>query len=420
MKNHFRIFGIIALAAVIGFSVTACPGGDDTANPAVPGEPDNPGNPSDPGETPSLEGSWYSAQYSETFTFNLAEGTFTKMSDQGWGERGTFTYTANSITCTITEAYDGGTWKEPNPGAQLVWVRPYAFGDGVLVLYGTNVYVKKEPEPEPVGAAPYRILSIGASFTRDAMTYLRDMLVENGVDNEDILVVNAYIGGQTLAGHASNAKSNSPSYTRQSFGTRGAVTNTDSVRLLDLITSSGWDYINIQQGADQAGNPSAYNEADIEYLLEYVKTNCPNPDVKIMFHMTWAYDPHTTQTSVWNSFHQDQMEMYNAIVDTVQDKILPYVGNGFEFIIPSGTAIQNARTVFENVLTTAGDGYHLNDFGKFIAGAMWLRQIYGLSLDVFDSPYQAQGNVTVTLDDMAAIAQCAEDAFNDPFEVTEQ
>ena len=271
------------------------------------------------------------------------------------------------------------------------------------------------------GAAPYRILSIGASFTSDAMTYLHDMLVKNGVPAKDIDIVNAYVGGQTLKNHALHAEYELYTYERRTHGAKGSITSIPNVKLKDIVSSNYWDYISIQQGADQAGNLAAYADEDIEYLLEFAKENCKNPNVKIMFHLTWAYDEGTTQQSVWNSFNGNQMEMYTAITDAVQAKILPY--EEFEIIIPSGTAIQNARTIFTKVLT-GGDGYHLNDFGKFIAGAMWLRQIYGsdkgFNLDVFNAPYQARNNTTISVSDMAIIAKCAEDAFEHPFEVTDQ
>ena len=410
MKNYFKIFGLIVLVVAIGFSVAACPDEDEPVNPVDPIDPDNTGG---NGTLPSLEGSWHSSVYSETFTFNVAAGTFTKMSDQGWGEGGTFTYTATHFTTTVTQVFDGGSWSALAPKVET---RPYVITNGVLILWGQNVYEKKDIESEPVGAANYRILSIGASFTRDAMTYLRDMLVQNGVNNEDILIVNAYIGGQTLQGHASNARNNTAAYTRQSFGTRGAMTTTHSVRLIDLVTSSEWDYISFQQGADRAGDPAYYRNEDIEFLLEYVKEHCPNPDVKIMFHMTWAYAANSTQSVFINTYNRDQMLMYNAIINTAQSIILP--NEGFDFILPSGTAIQNARNVFGDFLNS--DGYHLNDRGRFIAGAMWLRQIYSLSVDVFDAPYQAQNNVTLTLDDIAKIDKCVQDAFDYPFEVTFQ
>jgi len=96
MKNKLIIFGLITLAAMIGFSFTACD--------------DNGGNPG--GDPAVLHGSWYSAQWAETFTFNVEAGTFTKLQDDGTGERGTCVFTTHGFTTTIVEALKdpGGQW----------------------------------------------------------------------------------------------------------------------------------------------------------------------------------------------------------------------------------------------------------------------------------------------------------------------
>ena len=91
MKRYSKIFGLIAAAAVIGFSITACSNESESDEPA------------------SLEGSWHSSVWQETFTFNIAAGTFEKMKDEGWGERGTFTISGNSFTTTITEEKNEST-----------------------------------------------------------------------------------------------------------------------------------------------------------------------------------------------------------------------------------------------------------------------------------------------------------------------
>jgi hypothetical protein len=374
-----------------------------------------------PGDPAAFEGSWYSVEYTETFTFHIADGvgTFTKIDDEGWGERGTFTCTETRFTCVITDIYDGGSWGPPKPNATLIWPRPYRFENGNLII-NDNVYVPKatqpgnEPYPHTGGKTPYRILAIGNSYSQDSMRYMRDILIANGADNNDIVIVNAYVGGQSLAGHAANAKSDSPAYERQSFGRRGEITSQYGVKLIDIIKSSDWDYITLQQASVSSGKPDTYND-DLTYLINYVKENATNPDVKIGWHMTWAYQG-TYADSSFDGYGKDQMTMYNAIVNTVQEKIVPVLD--FDFIIPTGTAVQNARTVYGDTLNS--DGTHLNDKGRFIAAAMWVQKIYDKDIGVFTSDYKALNNTTITLDDMAKIKKCVQDAFDAPFAITNQ
>jgi hypothetical protein len=375
-----------------------------------------------PGDPTAFEGSWYSSRWTETFTFHIADGvgTFTKMNDEGWGERGTFTCTETTFTCVITEIYDGGSWGEPKPNATLIWPRTYKFEGGSLLINDEHVYIPKaaqpgnEPYPHTGGNAPYRILAIGNSYSQDSMRYMRDILIANGADNNDIVIVNAYVGGQNLAGHAANARSDSPAYERQSFGKRGEITSQYGVVLKDIITSSDWDYITLQQASVSSGKPDTYND-DLTYLIQYVKENATNPAVKIGWHMTWAYQG-TYADSSFDGYGKNQMTMYNAITDTVQAKIVPVPD--FEFIIPTGTAVQNARTLYGDTLNS--DGTHLNDRGRFIAATMWVLTIYNKDIGVFTSDYKALNNFTITLDDMAKIKKCVQDAFEHPFAVTDQ
>ena len=368
-----------------------------------------------------INGSWHSTQWAETFTFDTEAKTFIKMKDEGWGEKGlitwTTTYNPNTLVCTITHnTSDGINWNVASSTAQLVWIRTYSASEDTMQING-HEYNKSNPDMGFGGMEPYRILSIGASFTRDAMRYMRDMLVENGVDSEKIAIVNAYIGGQTLKGHVDCARNDSATYTRESFGSGGAVARTYEVTSRSILESNHWDIVSFQQGAAQAGTLSAYNDDDITYLINFVKQYCPNSNVKIVFYMTWAYAQGSNQQAYIN--FGDQITMYNSIVDAVQTSILPKLipDGAFECIIPAGTAFQNARTVFGDTLC-GSDTYHASDLGRFIAGATWLRQLYDMGIDSFDS-YKTL-TITLSHDDILKIEKCVKDAYEHPFVITNQ
>jgi hypothetical protein len=132
MKSYCKIFGIIAMAAIIGLSIAGC-AEDDGSAPA------------------SLDGSWHTgAPWNETFTFDTAAGTFKKMSDQGWGERGTFTSNAAEFTTTIIELLDSAEsdWRpfdpsrDGNPKGDPTEVRGYILTSDTLLLNGEHLYTK--------------------------------------------------------------------------------------------------------------------------------------------------------------------------------------------------------------------------------------------------------------------------------------
>lgn len=412
MINYAKLLGLVFLAAAIGITSTACEGTDNSGKSS--------GQPSV--SPPALDGSWHSKLHHETFTFDVTAKTFLKMDDDGWGERGTFTWNAEKIICSITHVTtDGVTWNLPPPDKQIIWPRTYSIVSSKLIKINNNDYLLRDSalETGTGGKAPYRILSIGASFTRDSMRYMRDILIANGVNDDDITIVNAYIGGQTLAGHASCAENGTETYVRQSFGINGEIINAYGMSSKAILESNDWDIVSFQQGAAQAGNISAYNDTDIAYLIKFVKDHCPNPNVKIAFHMTWAYN---SKHNIYPGTHADQMAMYSAIVNAVKTKIVPKLvinGGDFSFIQPSGTAFQNARTIFGDTLNIS-DNYHANDLGRFIAGATWLRQLYGedMKVGILDS-YQTL-SLLLRKEDITKIEKCVEDAIIKPFEVTDQ
>jgi hypothetical protein len=108
------------------------------------------------------------------------------------------------------------------------------------------------------------------------------------------------------------------------------------------------------------------------------------------------------------------MKMYNQILDCVQNCVLP--DERISFVIPAGTAIQNARTSFLGDTLTR-DGFHLDkQIGRYIAGMCWYAAITRSPVAEIDfNPAKLQIS-----DDMIAVAkEAAENAVADPYNVTQ-
>ena len=123
--------------------------------------------------------------------------------------------------------------------------------------------------------------------------------------------------------------------------------------------------------------PDTY-EPYLSNLIEYINTNKTNPNAKILWHMTWAYQQDSTH-SAFPNYNSDQLTMYNAIVNAMKTQVYPH--SEIDFVIPVGTVIQNARTsLYGDKLTR--DGYHLgNQQGRYIAGLTWYHKITGMPID---------------------------------------
>ena len=251
------------------------------------------------------------------------------------------------------------------------------------------------------------ILAIGNSFSVDAMQYLYQILQELGY--KDIYLGNLYIGGCTLQTHAGNVTDNSKAYTYYVNKT-GSWTNTANFAPLNAMKEMDWDYVSMQQASGFSGVADSY-EPYLSTVVESVKANCP--DAKRMWHMTWAYQGNSSHSD-FGKYGNDQMTMYNAILDAVRTKVLSR--GDFDFVIPSGTVVQNLRTSFIGDNITR-DGYHMSyDIGRFATALMWARQITGKSIE--GVAYRPSG-YSYSDKTVLAIKEAVENAYKKPFEVTE-
>lgn len=214
-----------------------------------------------------------------------------------------------------------------------------------------------------------KVLAIGNSFSADAVEeFLNGLSAEGGTE---ITVANAFIGGCSLEKHWRNVEKDLPMYSyRKIVGSKKAISKRT---LLECIQDEKWDYITFQQVSTLSGVLSSYFPY-LTYLVNYVKQHVTNPQVRFALHQTWAY-PQDSQKPAFDIYNRKQIDMYEAIVKSVwsaADSV------GIDIIIPSGTAIQNARTsVLGDVFNR--DGSHLNKIGKYTAACTWYGVISGNS-----------------------------------------
>lgn len=256
-----------------------------------------------------------------------------------------------------------------------------------------------------------KLLAITSSFGVNTTEYLYDIATAQGCT--DVVVGRLYFGACTLKRHVNNANTNNPEYTYYKNNSGEWIT-TEGVSMLEGLQDEDWDIIFIQQSAAKAALVESYEDY-IDQLITYVNANKTKPDAKFIWNMTWAYQGDSQQEVFVENFGSDQMAMYQAIVDTTKEKVVPR--DDIAAIIPSGTAIQNARTsYFGDILTE--DTYHLSDLGKVIAG-------YTLYAVLADKPLEAI-NFTQVTDSFAlsdsnkeVIIDAVNNAVKTPFEVTQ-
>ena len=258
----------------------------------------------------------------------------------------------------------------------------------------------------PLSARTLRVLAIGNSFSRDAIEqHLHELAMADG---DTMIVGNMYIGGCSLQRHVDNARADKPDYVYRKVGADGKRVETKGMTLARALADEPWDYVSMQQASPMSGQVSTWSEWFPE-LQEYVKARVPKK-TKLMLHQTWAYAKDSGHSGFRN-YGCDQDSMYRSIVNAVDKSARQ---RKIKYVMPAGTAIQNARTTFAGDHLNR-DGYHLDlGFGRFTAACAWYGALTGR--DVTANTYMPAGMNT----DLVAVAKAAgEAAAKRPSQVTD-
>ena len=256
-------------------------------------------------------------------------------------------------------------------------------------------------KPQPRKAI--HILAVGNSFSVDAMeVHLYWMLEAAGYN--DIVLGNLYIGGCDLKTHYNNVKNGTKAYEFR-VTTDGFWSTQYNVSADAAFSYTDWDVVTLQQASPDSGKPASY--ACLTELAQLVREKAKPK--QLLWHMTWAYQQNSDHWA-FAQYGKDQMTMYQAIVDTMTDKVLS--NSLIDGVIPCGTAVQNMRTSSLGDTLTA-DGYHLENFlGDYLASLTWYAVITG-------EPIANMGHRPGYVDDhFADMVKSVQNAIQNPAEVT--
>ena len=273
----------------------------------------------------------------------------------------------------------------------------------------TDAQAPSTPNP-PVQGKAISILFIGNSFSDDTEAYMVDILLDLGYTN--INIGNLYIGGCSIDTHYSNIKSDDKAYEfrmRSHNGKKYTEYEATSVggekqSMSFALAYKNWDIISVQQASGESGKADSYKNLD--NLVAEVKKQATNADVEIVFNMTWAYQGNSTHAQ-FPDYNSNQMTMYTAIVNAVQEQVCYTV-------VPNATSIQNARTsMLGDTLTR--DGYHLDlQIGRFIAGLTFVAKVTGV--DISELTYAPAG---INDTQFAIAIESVQNALAYPYTITE-
>ena len=219
-----------------------------------------------------------------------------------------------------------------------------------------------------------KVLMIGNSFADDTVFYAERIANSVGINIE---MYDAYIAGCTIDRHYNNIKNGTAEYSMRSMN-GSSWRYQDNMSLNNIVTYKDWDIITFQQASAEVGRVGTYS--NLVNLVNEVK-NLVTGNPKYYWHQTWAYDyDYSDYYDYFSYFNNDQIAMYNAIVDCYNNYVVPT--NLFEKTIFNGTAIQNNRTSYMGDIF-ARDGKHVSHVhGRYTLSANFLSTIFDIDFEL--------------------------------------
>lgn len=263
---------------------------------------------------------------------------------------------------------------------------------GLLAGCGGETPPETQPteptQPEVVDDGVLKVLTLGHSLAIDAGHMLA--LVCHAEGFKEVKVGTLYYSGCPLYKHVQFMEADAAEYGLYLSSTESPdipPTIMKDVTMRQAITLDNWDMVVIQGGVFEIAEAKTYQNGNIQKIQEYVKANSLNPNVVFAWHMPWAPPTNNTlrdtypyeQNSYYSSYlpyGDDRSTLYAAITGCVKENIL--TDDSFAFLIPTGTAIENALSSYLEEADLHRDYVHASDFSRVIAAYTWYCRLAGV------------------------------------------
>ena len=212
-----------------------------------------------------------------------------------------------------------------------------------------------------------KMLSIGNSFSQDALFYFRGLADDAGIEVD---VWHMCIGGCSLERHYNNMMGDMAIY---GFSVNGE--RRPDAALSEVIETEQFDIVTIQQVSHMSGLYSTYHPY-VDALAEYIRKHQPN--AKLWLHKTWAYEIDSGHSG-FAAYMKNQDVMYKAICNVYKKVAEEIKADG---IIPSGDVIQALRSKpefnYPQEPSLCRDGFHMHLlYGRYAVAATWFETLLG-------------------------------------------
>lgn len=273
-------------------------------------------------------------------------------------------------------------------------------------------------------ATELKVLAIGNSFTHDATAYINELADSMGLDKKRFCIYVMNAAGASLSYWNKIYRSHKVD---SAYRMAGQIYMPVIKAPMADIIAQNWDVVVLQQYSGDADKYYTFNPS-LSTLTKTIRRHCTNSNVMVAWNLTHSYGP-ARSGSAENS--QSQWERIVKAAKMVMKR------DSLDFVIPSGTALQNARhTVLNNKSLLTLDDIHIG-FGtaRYVTACTWvetlLSPMFATSVTgrtgnhiVTDSETNGRKHnsedwkADVTEANRELCQQCALQACRSPFEVT--
>ena len=273
------------------------------------------------------------------------------------------------------------------------------------------------------------ILWFGHSYGQDCTEYLPELAVRDGVQN---LMVGRFVKANcSLEEHYNFYLQGATEYYSEcSYGKTKFVEAEKSVK--EVVQGTKWDYVVFQNSLENEGRyetAQPYLNDLVAYVLKTQKEKFNNVP-EIVWNMFWPIsrlmeDGSNSLCTYRLSFYDNSSDkMWAAYIEATKQLV---EDTGITTVIPSGTAVVNARSTSVNspdAYDLTRDGYHMsNGVGRYLAACTVYHKLVAplVGKTVLGNPWRVTKKQLPVMDDKTAkiLQKCAVAAVENPYQTTD-
>lgn len=279
--------------------------------------------------------------------------------------------------------------------------------DKYIIIDDISIYSLTAQENQTMN-----ILMIGNSFMDDTIEYVY-RIADNVNYDKELNLYGLFIGGCTIDTHWYNFENSLRvydlrkwDYVNKKWETVKSVSIQQALNLHDK-----WDYISFQQASKDSGNASTFTH--LKDLTDGIRSIVGN-ETEFGWLGTWAYTTaYGNYIADMVQYGMDQMTMYNAICTQIKRITEEENIYGFTKMVPSGTAVQNMRTAFDDK-DISRDERHLSfGIGRCTSSMTFAAKVLGI--DISQVTYRTS---SMTAEQLSQVIEAVNNALANPYSVT--